>query len=172
MQAIERELVSRKSADADLLTTLELSNREYPSLIRGEALSLDEVQGLLDDNTTLVEYFYREALRIQESQGLGHAELEAAFRYPGPKPQNRENGILMLADAVESSSRAMKDPAPSSLSKLVHDLLMKRLLDGQFEQSGLTLTELHLIEESLCKSLLALYHARIKYPDDQTQQIA
>jgi membrane-associated HD superfamily phosphohydrolase len=51
------------------------------------------------------------------------------------------------------------------MRKLVHDLLMKRLLDGQFEESGLTLTELHLIEESLCKSLIALFHARIKYPE-------
>ena len=39
-------------------------------------------------------------------------------------------------------------PTPGSLRKLVHDLLMKRLLDGQFEESGLTLTELHIIEES------------------------
>jgi membrane-associated HD superfamily phosphohydrolase len=43
---------------------------------------------------------------------------------------------------------------------------MKRLLDGQFEESGLTLTELHLIEESLATSLAALYHGRIKYPDE------
>ena len=121
--------------------------------------------------TTLVEYFYREALRLQESAAAtATSELEPTFRYPGPKPQNRENGIVMLADAVESSSRALDDPTPGSLRKLVHDLLMKRLLDGQFEESGLTLTELHLIEESLCKSLIALYHARIKYPDAREQR--
>jgi putative nucleotidyltransferase with HDIG domain len=122
--------------------------------------------------TTLVEYFYREALRMQESQGNLPARsegqphpLEPTFRYPGPKPQNRENGIVMLADAVESSSRALSVPTPGSLRKLVHDLLMKRLLDGQFEESGLTLTELHIVEETLCKGLIALYHSRIKYPD-------
>jgi putative nucleotidyltransferase with HDIG domain len=120
--------------------------------------------------TTLVEYFYREALRTIESNGHGDAAvhaplLEPSFRYPGPKPQTRENGIVMLGDAVESSSRALSDPTPSSIRKLVHDLLMKRLLDGQFEESGLTLTELHLIEESLCKSLVALFHHRIKYPE-------
>jgi putative nucleotidyltransferase with HDIG domain len=118
--------------------------------------------------TTLVEYFYREAMRLQESAG-GHADLEACFRYPGPKPQNRENGILMLADAVESTSRSLAAPNPGSLSKLVHDLLMKRLLDGQFEESSLTLTELHVIEESLCKSLIALFHARIKYPEAEPE---
>jgi cyclic-di-AMP phosphodiesterase PgpH len=115
--------------------------------------------------TTLVEYFYREAMRLQESAGQGNADLESCFRYPGPRPQNRENGVLMLADAVESSSRTLSNPTPGSLQKLVHDLLMKRLLDGQFEESGLTLTELHRIESSLSKSLIALFHARIKYPD-------
>ncbi len=117
--------------------------------------------------TTLVEYFYREAMRIQESTGNGSADLEACFRYPGPKPQSREIGVLMLADAVESTSRSQSTPTPGSLTKLVHDLLMKRLLDGQFEECGLTLTELHLIEESLSKSLIALFHARIKYPEEE-----
>jgi membrane-associated HD superfamily phosphohydrolase len=57
---------------------------------------------------------------------------------------------------------------------MVHDLLMKRLLDGQFEESGLTLTELRQIEESLTKSLIALFHARIKYPeaDDAANKVA
>jgi putative nucleotidyltransferase with HDIG domain len=116
--------------------------------------------------TTLVEYFYHEAVRLRETAGHGSSsELESTFRYPGPKPRSREVSIVMLADAVESTSRALSDPAPGSLRKLVHELVMKRLLDGQFEESGLTLTELHLVEESLCKSLTALYHARIKYPE-------
>ncbi|MHB1425839.1 MAG: HD family phosphohydrolase [Gemmataceae bacterium] len=122
--------------------------------------------------TTLVEYFYREALRLHECHGNAPSRtdgqphpLEPTFRYPGPKPQTRENGIVMLADAVESSSRALSGPTPGSLRKLVHDLLMKRLLDSQFEESGLTLTELHIIEETLCKGLIALYHSRIKYPE-------
>ena len=119
--------------------------------------------------TTLVEYFYREAdAPAGGATATAPPSWKPTFRYPGPKPQNRENGIVMLADAVESTSRALTDPTPGSLRKLVHDLLMKRLLDGQFEESGLTLTELHLIEESLCKSLIALYHARIRYPDDET----
>jgi putative nucleotidyltransferase with HDIG domain len=121
--------------------------------------------------TTLVEYFYREALRLQEQNGHGQCELEFAFRYPGPKPRSREIGIVMLADAVESASRALHTPTAPSLRKLVHDLLMKRLLDGQFEESNLTLTELHKIEESLVKSVIALYHARIKYPEDRAQVV-
>jgi putative nucleotidyltransferase with HDIG domain len=124
--------------------------------------------------TTLVEYFYRQALRQQEGAGNGPTvaegmphPLEPTFRYPGPKPQTRENGVVMLADAVESSSRALANPTPGSLRKLVRDMLMKRLLDGQFEECGLTLTELHVVEESLCKGLVALYHSRIKYPETE-----
>ncbi len=113
--------------------------------------------------TTLVEYFYREALRLQEEPSSSAEELEERFRYPGPKPQTREIAILMLADAIESSSRTLKDPAPSSLTKLVHELSMRRLLDGQFEDCGLTLTELHKVEESLSTNLIALFHARIRY---------
>lgn len=116
--------------------------------------------------TTLVEYFYREAMRLNENQGRSPAEFEASFRYPGPKPQNRENGIVMLSDAVESTSRSLNQPTPASLKKLVHDLVMKRLLDGQFEECGMTLSELHAVEASLSKSLIALFHARIKYPDE------
>ena len=119
--------------------------------------------------TTLVEYFYREAKRMQEEAGQSSSDLESSFRYPGPKPQSRELSIVMLADAVESTSRSLTNPAPGSLRKLVHDLLMKRLLDGQFEESGLTLTELHLIEEALSKSLIALFHSRIKYPEAETE---
>jgi putative nucleotidyltransferase with HDIG domain len=122
--------------------------------------------------TTLVEYFYHEAIRLQEQAGYGPSELESSFRYPGPKPQSRENGIVMLADAVESASRALVEPTPGSLRKLVHDLLMKRLLDGQFEESGLTLTDLHCIEESLCKSLIAVYHSRIRYPEARPRGLA
>jgi putative nucleotidyltransferase with HDIG domain len=124
--------------------------------------------------TTLVEFFYREALRLLESSGqdADPRQLEASFRYPGPKPQNRENAIVMLADAVESSSRALTEPTPGSLRKLVHDLLMKRLLDGQFEESGLTLSELHLIENSLSKALIALYHGRIRYPEAKERGLA
>jgi hypothetical protein len=127
--------------------------------------------------TTLVEYFYRAALRLQEELGNapsheGPCPLEASFRYPGPKPQTPEIGIVMLTDAVESASRALSDPAPGSLRKLVRDLIMKRLLDGQLEESGLTLTDLHVIEETLCKGLIALYHARIKYPEPRDRRAA
>jgi membrane-associated HD superfamily phosphohydrolase len=72
--------------------------------------------------------------------------------------------IVMLADAVESAARSMSDPTASRVEALVHDLSMKRLLDGQFDECDLTMRELELIERSMMKTLLAIYHGRIKYP--------
>ena len=74
----------------------------------------------------------------------------------------------MLADACESASRALVDPTPARLESLVHDIALKRLLDGQFEECGLSLQELHAIEDSLVKSLTAVYHGRVKYPSQAT----
>jgi putative nucleotidyltransferase with HDIG domain len=118
--------------------------------------------------TTLVEYFYRrEAQRLKDDPDAGELD-ETTFRYPGPKPQSKEAGVLMLADVVESASRALVDPTPARIESLVHDLAMKRLLDGQFDECGLTLAELRTIEDSLVKSLTAVYHGRVKYPEHQT----
>jgi putative nucleotidyltransferase with HDIG domain len=118
--------------------------------------------------TTLVEYFYRrEAQRLKDDPDAGELD-ETTFRYPGPKPQTKEAGVLMLADVVESASRALVDPTPARIESLVHDLAMKRLLDGQYDECGLTLSELHTIEDSLVKSLTAVYHGRVKYPEHQT----
>ena len=118
--------------------------------------------------TTLVEYFYRRANEQHEADPDGSEVDESSFRYPGPKPQTKEAGVLMLADAVESASRVLVEPTPSRIESLVDEITMKRLLDGQFEDCGLTLQEVHTIGESLVKSLTAVYHGRVKYPDQQT----
>ncbi|MEM9353795.1 MAG: HDIG domain-containing metalloprotein [Planctomycetota bacterium] len=118
--------------------------------------------------TTLVEYFYRQASEQQSNDPDGGEIDESSFRYPGPKPQSREAGVLMLADAVESASRALKEPTASRIENLVEDISMKRLLDGQFDECGLTLEELHTVGESLVKSLTAVYHGRVKYPGQES----
>ncbi len=119
--------------------------------------------------TTLVEYFYHEATKQADLEPDHRTDAEeSSFRYPGPKPQSREAGVLMLADAVESASRTLSDPTPARIENLVHALTLKRLLDGQFDDSSLTLSEIHTIEESLIKSMTAVYHGRIKYPEQRS----
>lgn len=117
--------------------------------------------------TTLVEYFYHRASEQSGQDRDSPRVEEGTYRYPGPKPRTKEAAVLMLADAVEGAGRTLTDPTPAKIEGLVHDLAMKRLLDGQFDECGLTLRELKKIEVSLIKSLSAICHGRIRYPDQQ-----
>ncbi|HSI35301.1 MAG: HD family phosphohydrolase [Phycisphaerae bacterium] len=115
--------------------------------------------------TTLVEYFYHQALKREDAAGNDGPQVpETQYRYPGPKPKSREIAILMIADAVESAVRAMPEPNASRIETLVHDLAMKRLHDGQFDECDLTFRELELVERALTKTLLGIYHTRVQYP--------
>lgn len=118
--------------------------------------------------TTLVEYFYRRASERQEADPDLSEVSESAFRYPGPKPQTVEAAVLMVADAVESASRVLVEPTPARIESLVEQIAMKKLLDGQFDECGLTLMQLRTVQDSLVKSLTAVYHGRVKYPDQRT----
>jgi putative nucleotidyltransferase with HDIG domain len=118
--------------------------------------------------TTLVEFFYHEANRRNGTNPDASPVSESAYRYPGPKPQTKEAAILMVADAVESASRTLSDPTPARLEGLVRDLSDKRLRDGQLDECGLTLREIAEIRESLIKSLIGIYHGRVKYPEHRT----
>lgn len=119
--------------------------------------------------TTLVEYFYERARGRLEGQPEGAKVDENNFRYPGPRPQTKEAAVLMLADAVESAVRSLKDPAPARIEAVVRDIAEKKLHEGQFDDTNLTLRELRTIEDSLIKSLVAMYHGRIKYPERRTE---
>ncbi len=118
--------------------------------------------------TTLVEYFYREAARRSEEDPNGETVKDKDFRYPGPKPQTLEAAVMMLADTVESASRTLVDPTPSRIQNLVEAISQKKMSDGQFDECGLTFKQLDLIRRSLVKSLTAIYHARVKYPGQQS----
>jgi cyclic-di-AMP phosphodiesterase PgpH len=89
---------------------------------------------------------------------------EAEFRYPGPKPQSREAAILMICDGVESMVRALPEPTTGRMETAVHQMVMKRLMDGQFANCDLTLRDLSLIEQSLVYTLAGVYHGRVAYP--------
>jgi putative nucleotidyltransferase with HDIG domain len=123
--------------------------------------------------TTLVEFFYHQACTQQELNQPDHpAVSEVQYRYPGPKPRTKECAIVMIADAVESATRAMQEPTPQRIESLVDDIVMKRLLDGQFDECELTMRELQQVQRSCVKSLLAIYHGRIPYPSTAPVQAA
>jgi putative nucleotidyltransferase with HDIG domain len=118
--------------------------------------------------TTLVEYFYDRAQGQKSADPNGGEVDESVFRYPGPKPQTKEAAVLMLADAVESASRTLVEPTPARIESLVRGLAERRLHGGQFDESGLTLRELRTIERAMVMSLTAIYHGRLKYPEQRT----
>ena len=117
--------------------------------------------------TTLVEYFFHAARSKASEEGDKETVEEFEFRYPGPKPRTRESAILMLCDCIESASRTMSDPTPSRIEALVRSLSRKRLEDGQFDECPLSFRELRTVEDSIIKSLCAIYHSRIAYPNRQ-----
>jgi putative nucleotidyltransferase with HDIG domain len=112
--------------------------------------------------TSLTSYFYQKA-KNKENPEMGSLN-EADFRYPGPKPQTKEAGIVMLADAVEAASRTLSEPTPSRIRSLVQRIIKDIFLDGQLENCELTLRDLHQIEESFTRILTAIFHQRIDYP--------
>src|SRR5439155_3467845 len=121
--------------------------------------------------TTLVEFFYHQACEQQEHKAPDQPAIsEVQYRYPGPRPKTREIAIVMIADAVESATRAMSEPSASRIEALVNDIVMKRLLDGQFDDCDLSMRDLHQIERTCVKSLLAIYHGRIAYPSSAPLQ--
>ena len=130
----------------------------------------DPIVDLIEQHhgTTLVEYFYGRATERSLLDPNGGEVDEGAFRYPGPRPQTKEAAVLMLADAAESACRSLVEPGPARIESLVREVAERKLDDGQFDESNLTLRELRTIEDSIIKSLIANYHGRVKYPEQKT----
>ena len=116
--------------------------------------------------TTVVEHFYNEAKKqAKKSKGKNIEEPpDSEFRYPGPKPRTKEAAIVMLADTVEGAVRSLPEITPTKIEAVVHNMAMRRLQDGQFDECDLSLRELSQIEKSISKILAAHYHSRIAYP--------
>ncbi|OQX63602.1 MAG: hypothetical protein B5M56_02420 [Desulfococcus sp. 4484_241] len=120
--------------------------------------------------TRLISYFYEKAKRQQEEAGRhpGGKEQEVNmddFRYPGPMPQTREVGIVMLADEIEAAARTLESPTPSRLQGLMQNLINKTFSEGQLNDCELTLKDLNKIAKSFNTILSGIYHNRIEYPD-------
>ena len=114
--------------------------------------------------TSLIRYFYEKAKGAKS----GDEPREEAFCYPGPKPQTRETGILMLADIVEASSRALPDSSPGRLSALVERAIQTAFADGQLDGCNLTLKDLGRIQAAFLRVLAGIHHHRVTYPGQPT----
>ncbi|MDT8377806.1 MAG: HDIG domain-containing protein [Desulfotignum sp.] len=130
-------------------------------LAKTHKLGDEIIEGITQHHgTSLIKFFYNKALKS------GKENInEENFRYPGPKPQTRETGIVMLADVVEAAVRALDRPTPSRIRGRVKELINDIFADGQLEECELTLKDLHQIAKSFNNILTSIYHSRIEYTD-------
>lgn len=117
--------------------------------------------------TMVMEFFYRKAL---EGEGNKTVKVDD-FRYPGPKPHSRETAVLMLADATEAATRSLARPTPSRIREMVKQIIDKRMLAGELDQSGLTLRDLAMIREAFIPLLTGIHHSRIAYPGQRRDPV-
>jgi putative nucleotidyltransferase with HDIG domain len=113
--------------------------------------------------TGLIQYFYARA----KEQADAPVD-ETLFRYPGPKPNTREAGVIMLADKVEAACRTIKEPSEERIRAMIQAVVNSVLVDGQFENCPLTLRELYAVADTFAQVLLGIYHHRIEYPDTKS----
>jgi putative nucleotidyltransferase with HDIG domain len=110
----------------------------------------------------IMAFFYHKALEEAEEP---EKVKESDFRYPGPRPQSKETGIVLLADSTEAAIRSMKiggDKIEAAVKKIIND----KMMDGQLDDSQLSLSELKVIAQSFTQVLNGIYHSRIEYPDN------
>ena len=128
-------------------------------------LALPILQGIAEHHgTSVIRFFYEKAKEMADPE-KGDLIAEHDYRYPGPKPQTREAGILMLADSVEAASRTLFDTSPARVQQLVQRIINNYFRDGQLDDCSLTLRDLHSIARSFIETLSAIRHERIDYPE-------
>ncbi|MBW2619634.1 MAG: HDIG domain-containing protein, partial [Deltaproteobacteria bacterium] len=116
--------------------------------------------------TNLITYFYDKALKLKGSQEPVNID---DFRYPGPRPQTKEAGLVMLGDQVEAACKTLTDPTPARVQGIVQRIINQAFSDGQLSDCELTLKDLHAIAKSFNKVLNGIFHQRVAYPAHPAQ---
>ncbi len=107
--------------------------------------------------TNLISYFFHKA----KTQAANPDQVKIEdYRYPGPRPQTKEAGLVLLADQVESASRTLTDPTSARIQGLVQKLFNGVFADGQLDECDLTLRDLHRIARNCNKVLNAIFQPK------------
>lgn len=115
----------------------------------------------------LASYFYNQAVK---EEGVENVK-EEQFRYTGPKPNMKETAILMIADAVESAVRSLKNPTPEEIEAIINKIIIERLNDTQLADSPLTLRDIKTIAATFSRILRGMQHNRIKYQENIVEEL-
>lgn len=118
--------------------------------------------------TTLVSFFYDKAMN--QTNLFKESVEDVTYRYPGPKPQTKEAGIIMLADTVEAITRTLDDRSANKIEKTIDDVIKARFMEGELDECELTLKDLTKIKQAFLQVIMASYHSRIKYPDQVREE--
>jgi hypothetical protein len=113
---------------------------------------------------SLVYYFYQRAKELEPEK---EKEYQEEYRYPGPRPQSKEVAILALADTIEALSRTLEEPTPSRIEEMIREVVKKKFLEGELDDSNLLLRDLEKTTQSFIRILNAIFHTRIDYPKDE-----
>ncbi|NLN29845.1 MAG: HDIG domain-containing protein [Bacteroidales bacterium] len=111
--------------------------------------------------TTIAYFFYKKFTDLYPEE----VNRESLFAYPGPKPFSKETAIVMMADAVEASSRSLHSYTEENISDLVERIIYLQEQDGQFANVPITFRDMSDIKSAFKKRLTNIYHARIVYPE-------
>jgi putative nucleotidyltransferase with HDIG domain len=110
--------------------------------------------------TGVAYFFYKKFL----DKNPERTDMEKNFVYSGPKPYSKETAIVMMADAVEASSRSLANYSEENISDLVERIIYIQEQAGQFSDTPLTFRDISDIKNVFIKRLSNIYHARIAYP--------
>lgn len=113
--------------------------------------------------TSAVMYFYNKAKEADINTKIED------FRYPGPNPQTKVAGIIMLADCIEASVRSMDEKTHDSIKAQIERMFKARIDDGELDTSELTLRDINVLKQSFLSTLTAVYHTRIKYDNQENK---
>ena len=109
----------------------------------------------------VTKYFYNEYCNAHPDETVDVDK----FTYPGPNPNSKETGILMLADAIEASSRSLKDLSKETLIAHVNKIVDSIVADGLLNDTPLTFRDIQTIKDVFAEKLATIYHSRIAYPE-------
>jgi len=137
-------------------------------MAREERLPADLHQFIAEHHGTyLIRYFYHKAQKLHEQNPEENPEPDPKdFCYEGPIPQNRESGVVMLADVTEAVIRAQGVVEPEKIEEIVAQIVADKLSENQLIESSLTIGDLYRIKRAFCRILIAQRHHRVRYPED------
>ena len=109
--------------------------------------------------TSTIRYFHDQAEKMKLPSD------EGTYEYPGPRPQSKEAALVMIADIVESTTKAKTIASEKDLEKIIDDTIDRLIREGQLNEAPITMKDLAVVKESMMPVLGSIYRKRLDYPD-------